>query len=378
MRVVQLVPEMSQGGVERGVVEENRAFVKTGTVDNWVVARTGDLLEQIVQDGGHALRLDVKSKNPLTFFSRARKLRLAYESIKPDLVVVHSRVPGWLHLYANRKLRIPTIAFPHGLNSPGRYSRIMTRGDLIMTPSKAVAEHIMHHYGVCESKIRIIPRAIDRDKFDTSNLDTAFIAAKRLEWGLEGRYTVMGLGRITQLKGYDTLLRAAAIAVKRIPELKVVIVGEAEELRREYFEELLKLRASLGLDETVVFAGRQTKAAECLSMADVVVSSNTRKPEAFGRSMAEALAMGKPVVAVRFGGALDIVEDGVNGVFVDVVKDGPRADALRAEKLAEAILKVRAMHFGDLRTPALEKFSFEKMVSSTLAVYREAVALRTR
>jgi glycosyltransferase involved in cell wall biosynthesis len=111
----------------------------------------------------------------------------------------------------------------------------------------------------------------------------------------------MGLGRITQLKGYDVLIRAMA----KLPErFMLVIVGEAERLRRDVEERLRSLVAELALSERVVFAGNQSKVAECISVADVVVSANTKKPEAFGRSMAEALAMGRPVVARAFGGAV--------------------------------------------------------------------------
>jgi glycosyltransferase involved in cell wall biosynthesis len=122
------------------------------------------------------------------------------------------------------------------------------------------------------------------------------------------------------------------------------------------------------MDEDVVFAGNQRKIAECLSLADVLVSSNTKKPEAFGRSMAEALAMGKPVVAKAFGGAIDIVEDGVNGVLVP-------ADATSGEggvtAFAAALRRVADMSFGDLRTAALEKFSFDRMIERTKSVYLE-------
>ena len=102
-------------------------------------------------------------------------------------------------------------------------------------------------------------------------------------------------------------------------------------------------------------------------MANVVVSSNTRKPEAFGRSMAESIAMGTPVVAKGFGGALDIVEDGVNGVLVPSGVDcGDESDAF-----AEAIVKVSRMRFGDLRSAALKKFSFDLMIERTMAAYSE-------
>ena len=362
MKTLQILPALEQGGVERGVVEMNRALVGRGW-ENVVVSAGGRLVDRVVADGGRHVELDVKSKNPLTFFFRAHALEKVLAAERPDVVCVHSRVPAWLFVRANRRLGIKWISFAHGANSISRYSRIMTAGDLVVAPSRYIADYLKAAYGTDEGKIRVIPRAIDRSKFDVAALDLGFVGAKRAEWGLDGRFTVMCLGRITQLKGHDVLIRAMALLGRG--RFRLVVVGEAEAARKGVESDLRALVASLGLGDEVVFAGNQSKVAECLSLADVVVSANVRKPEAFGRSMAEALAMGKPVVACGFGGALDIVEDGVNGALVDPAsKDFPAA-------FAAAIRRVSEMRFGDLRGPALEKFSFERMVDSSMAAYRE-------
>lgn len=358
MKVLQLVPAMEQGGVERGVVEVNRVLVGAGW-ENVVVSAGGRLTERIVADGGRSVVLDVKSKNPLTFFSRAARLRKLLIAEKPDVVCAHSRVPAWLFVWANRRLGIRWISFAHGANSVSCYSKVMTYGDLTVTPSRFIADYLKESYGLAEEKIRVIPRAIDRDRFDLEKLDREFVAAKRLEWKTDGHFVVMALGRITQLKGFDVLIREMHKLPRRF---KLVIVGEAEALRKDVETDLRCLVDSLGMEDRVVFAGNQQKVAECLSIADVVVSSNTKKPEAFGRSMAEALAMGKPVVAKAFGGAQDVVRDGVDGVLT---KDA---------EFAEAIEKVAGMRFGDLRTDALERFSFAKMSERTLSVYLELAA----
>ena len=360
---------MEQGGVERGVVEVNRALVAAGW-ENVVVSAGGRLADQIVADGGRHIVLDVKSKNPLTYFSRAAKLRRLLEAERPDVVCAHSRVPAWLFLRANRRLGIRWISFAHGANSVSWYSAVMTRGDLTVTPSNFIADHLKRNYGLADGKIRVIPRAIDQEKFDVLNLDRDFMAAKRSEWGIDGKFVVMGVGRITQLKGYDMLIRAvhAINGTDGDRPFKLVIVGEAEALRREVETGLRTLVRDLGMGAEVVFAGNQRKIAECLSLANVVVSSNTRKPEAFGRSMAEALAMGRPVVAKAFGGALDIVEDGVNGALVPA--DVPFGEA-EVKAFAEAIVRVSRTAYGDLRSAALEKFSFDRMVERTKRVYLE-------
>ena len=372
MKTLQLVPAMEQGGVERGVVEVNRAMAAAGW-ENVVVSAGGRLAAQIESDGGRHVVMDVKSKNPFTYLLRARKLRKLLEAERPDVVCAHSRVPAWLFVRANRRLGIPWISFAHGANSVSWYSAVMTRGDLVVTPSNFIAEHLKANYGLDSGKIRVIPRAIDRTKFDVERLDRTFMDAKRMEWGIEGSFVVMGVGRITQLKGYDTLIRAIKEAqkAKRGADgrpFRLVIVGEAEALRKDVETNLRRLVKELAMEDCVVFAGNQSKIAECLALADVVVSSNTRKPEAFGRSMAEALAMGRPVVAKAFGGALDIVEDGVNGVLVP---DGLPPGGAEVAAFAEALVRVSKMTFGDLRSAALEKFSFDLMIARTRRVYEE-------
>ena len=382
MKIMQLVPAMNEGGVERGVVEVNRVLVGVGW-ENVVVSAGGRLDAEIARDGGRAITLDVKSKNPFTFFSRAAKLRRLLESEKPDAVCAHSRVPAWLMKRANRELGIPWISFAHGANSISFYSKVMTAGDLVVTPSKYIADYLVKAYGTDRAKIRVIDRAIERERFDTAKLDENFIAEKRAEWKTAGFKIVMGVGRITQLKGYDVLIRALAhlhythLAAKSTgPDYKLVIVGEAEALRKDVEESLRRLVRDLKVEDFVVFAGNQRKVAECLSIADVVVSANWKKPEAFGRSMAEALAMNRPVVATAFGGALDIVEDGVNGALVAPDPSPKTPLAERAIPFANAIRAVLRREKRDLRTPALEKFSFERMAEKSLAAYREVVAMK--
>ena len=378
MKILQIVPALDQGGVERGVVEMNRVIVSEGW-RNTVVSSGGRLVAQIEADGGRHVALDVKGKNPLTCFRRAAALRRVLVDERPDVTCVHSRVPAWLFRIANKGLGLKWITFAHGANSISPYSRVMTAGDLVVTPSRFLADYLKDAYGTPEEKIRVIPRAIDAAKFDPARVDAEFVGRMKREWGVENCRVVMGLGRITQLKGYDMLIHAIRhlkrtheAAGAKTPGYKLVIVGEAEESRRKYAEELVALAERTGVKGDVVFAGAQSKVAECLSIADVVVSANYRKPEAFGRSMAEALAMNRPVVATAFGGALDIVKDGVNGALVAKMPGEPIEE--RAVAFANAIRFVAHSRFGDLRADVLERFSFERMAKSSLDVYRELAA----
>ena len=116
MRIVQLLPELNEGGVERGVVELNREYVKL-KIESYVISAGGKLENQINLDGGKHIKFDVCSKNIFTVFSRVVKLKKILKEIKPDIIHVRSRVPAWLIYFANKSLQIKVVSTVHGFNS---------------------------------------------------------------------------------------------------------------------------------------------------------------------------------------------------------------------------------------------------------------------
>ena len=295
MKVIHLLPALEQGGVETVVCDLVRALTDC---ESAVISKGGRMVERIEAAGGRHIALDLKSKNPLTYFTRAWKLRRILRAEKPDLVCVHSRVPAWLFVWANRTLGLRWITYAHGANSVSRYSEIMSKGDLVIVPSRFLADYLKANYGTPEAKIRVIPNAVDAERFDLDHLDQAFVAEKRREWGIrEGDRVLMAIGRITPVKGLDNLIRTTP------SDVKLVIVGGADKHHLKYLDLLKTLAGS-----NVIFAGPQEKIPECISIADEIVSANTTKPETFGLSVIEAYAMNKPVRAKRFGGVAEVME----------------------------------------------------------------------
>ena len=347
MKVVHLLPALEQGGVETVVCDLVRMLVGAGW-ETAVVSSGGRLAERIVQSGGRHLALDLKSKNPLTFFPRAKKLRQVLRDEKPDLVCAHSRVPAWLFVWANRTLNLPWITYAHGANSVSRYSAVMTRGDLIVTPSRFLADYLKRNYGTTDEKIRIVPNHVDTTRFDPDSLDQSFVAEKKREWGIrEGDHVQMAIGRITPLKGLDGLISSFAERSKADEHARLVIVGGADKRHLRHLDCLKNLAASIAPNRNpppVVFAGPQEKMPECISIADEIVSANTTKPETFGLAVAEAYSMNKTVAVLRrFGGVAEVM-DAVEGAGCASTR--------------EAVMKL----YGD-----------ETFAASTLAVYREVL-----
>ena len=344
MKVVHLLPALEQGGVETVVCDLVRALSGWESV---VVSKGGRLVARVEEAGGRHVTLDLKSKNPLTYFSRARQLRRILREEQPDLVCAHSRVPAWLFVRANRGLGLRWITYAHGANSVSWYSEVMTRGDLVIVPSRFLADYLKANYGTGESKIRVIPNSVDARRFDPERIDRAFVEEKRREWGIrEGDRVSMAIGRITPVKGLEGLIRdlAARSREDSAAKLKLVIVGGADKHHLKYLETLKALAKDVRRETAdVIFAGPQEKIPECISLADEIVSGNTTKPETFGLSVVEAYAMNKPVRAKRFGG------------------------------VAEVMAAVEGAGKATLREAVLSLYGLDRQAERTRAVYREVL-----
>ena len=358
MHVVQILPELNQGGVERGTVELNREFVKRGH-HSTVISAGGKLVPQIEQDGGQHILLDVCSKNPLTVPRRVSELRLLISDLCPSVMHARSRVPAWLCYFANRQLQIPFVTTVHGFNSVSPYSRIMTRGDAVICVSAELKKYILRHYNVPEEKITVIHRGIDPAEFDPDTSDSTWIDAFRKEHGLTGKKVAVAVGRITELKDYETFIRAVAVCAKSTPDIAGLIVGGVRSDKRAYFERLQGLVGELDAEKHIVFADSQSRMLDIYALSDVLISSS-KKPEAFGRTLTEALAMNTPVIASRHGGALDIVLEGQNGFFFTPGD---------ADGLAERISEAFQFDFSNMREHIELNFSLNRMVEAELSVY---------
>jgi len=357
MKIVQILPELNEGGVERGTVELARELVKRG-FDSVVISRGGKLVKELKNRGSLHIELDVCSKNPLTVFGRVLALKRVLKELKPDILHVRSRVPAWLIYFANKELKIPLVSTVHGFNSVSFYSKIMTKADRVICVSGAIKEYIQKNYNTDEKRISIIARGVDLKRFNPKNLDEDFIRNFKNRYDLDDKFIISSVGRITQLKDLETFIKAIAIIQKQTPNATGLIIGGVREDKRDYFEKLKSLATSLGAE--IVFAGSTDSVAEIYALSDVVVSTS-KKPESFGRSVAEALALNTPVIATNHGGVLDIIQENRNGYFVKI---GDK------KEFAKKIVTARGLKF-DGYNYIKENFSLKQMVDKTVKIYEE-------
>lgn len=360
MKIVQILPELNEGGVERGVVDITAELVKQNE-DAYVISNGGKMVKDLELNGVKHIKFNVCSKNILTSIKRIFGLRKILLELKPDIIHVRSRVPAWLVKFAKKGLNFRVISTVHGVNSVNFYSKIMCDADEIICVSNYVKEHIVKNFNADVSKISIIPRGIDLDVFDPSKIDSLFIQNFKNKFNLkDDDFIVSSVGRITELKDYETFIKAI-LEIKKVKKIKALIVGGVRADKNRYFEKLKSLVSELGLKEDVVFTGAQNKVAEIYYLSSVVVSSS-KKPESFGRSVAEAICMGTPVVATDHGGVKDIVISGENGYFFEI---GNFAD------LSKKIIDAKELKFEGF-SYIYQNFSFRQMFDKTYKTYKKS------
>jgi glycosyltransferase involved in cell wall biosynthesis len=365
--VVQMLPELNAGGVERGTLELGAYLTARGHT-SIVISAGGRLVPALEQDGSRHISWRVGNKSPvvLTYLIPLRKL-LVRQSV--DILHVRSRLPAWLGYVVWRSipktLRPRFITTFHGFYSVNRYSAIMTKGERVIAISRGIATHIKSVYGVPEGRIVVIYRGIDENRFDPATVSADRIQGIRRQWKVNAATSpvIMLPARITEWKGQDVLIKSLS-RLKALPWL-AVCVGDTRE-NPSYTRRLQNLISHEQLENRVRFVGHCEDMPAAYLVADVVVSASSTEPEAFGRVAIEAQAMGKPVIATAHGGSLETVIDGESG---RLVKPCDVEDLTSALNEVIQNLPLREKLGRRSRAWVLENFTVQRMCRETVALY---------
>ncbi|MCA1785476.1 MAG: glycosyltransferase family 4 protein [Desulfobacteraceae bacterium] len=371
LTIVQMLPELITGGVERGTLETGAFFAENGH-RSIVVSKGGPMVEALVKTGTEHITMPVGEKKPRALLCIPR-LRQLFITQNVDILHLRSRVPAWVGLLASRS--IPCTARPrivttfHGFYSVNPYSAVMTKGERVIAVSQLISDHIRDQYGVCGDHVRVIHRGFDATCFDPLLVDKHQVADLKVKWGIDTTKgpVLMLPGRFTELKGHKLFLSA----LEKIKHLSwtAVLVGDERE-KPDYAAQLKKETKQKGLGDRVIFAGHCHNMAAAFMLCDVTISASIH-PESFGRVGVESQAMGVPVVATAHGGSLETIIPGKTGwLFSPADIDG------FARALAEAVSdeKKRKAMGHRARTWVAKHFTTALMCEKTLALYEELMA----
>lgn len=308
LTVMQLLPALDAGGVERGTFEVAEALVRAGH-RSIVVSAGGMLVPPLEATGSKHVTLPIGEKSPRVV-TTIRRLRRLIETEHVDIVHARSRLPAWMGWLAIRKLdpRPRFVTTLHGLNSVSRYSAIMTRGDRVIAVSEAAMQYWLTHYTSLDAgRVTLIYRGIDPQQFRFgARLDAEKEARFRRQEGIPPERRILTLpGRITGTKGHgDFISLLARLAVKG-PDCHGLIIGDFKK-NSGVRERLWRRIDALEVADRVTFTGHREDLRGLLSISDIVYCLSTQ-PESFGRTAAEALAMGRPVIGYDHGGIGEVL-----------------------------------------------------------------------
>ena len=358
---MQILPELNSGGVERGTLEIARALVAQGH-QSIVVSNGGRLVPELEAEGTHHLTLPVHKKS-LASLWQIRPLRQLILKHQPDVIHVRSRVPAWLTHFALKGIAHPPhlVSTVHGFYSVNRYSAIMTRAEKVIAVSDSVVDYIHKNYPQCppEDIVRIY-RGIDPTAFPHGYQPSA-------QWlnqvfsdfpQLEDKIIVCLPGRITRLKGHETLIKLMAQLKQHYPNVHAVVVGGADPKKQAYLSELEQTIQTKNLVDQITFVGHRSDIREWLAFSNVVLSLSNQA-ETFGRTALEALSVGTPVIGWKRGGVAEILDQLYPQGLVEIDNE-------------TQLLNTLTQHIENLPHVApVAMFSLEDMCQNTINVYQQ-------
>ena len=364
MKVLQILPELNSGGVERGTLEIARHLVAQGH-EALVVSNGGRQVAALEKSGARHVAMPVHRKSLATLL-QVRPLRRLLEAERPDIVHIRSRVPGWVAWLALRKMNPATrprlVSTVHGFYSVNAYSAIMTRGERVIAVSECVRDYVLTNFPkVAAERVRVVPRGVELAQYPRGfSPEAAWLDAWRREHPrCAGRAVLLLPGRITRLKGHEDFFQLlAGLKQAGVPALGLV-AGDAHAKKRDYLAELRRRAAELGVEDDVEFLGHRGDLREIMAVSDVVLSLS-QQPESFGRTVVEALALGRRFVGYDHGG----VGEQLRMLFP--------AGAVRMGD-ASGLLATTRRILADAPEPGAipEAYTLAAMCRGTEAVYRE-------
>jgi glycosyltransferase involved in cell wall biosynthesis len=365
MKVLQILPALDSGGVERGTVDFAKHLVTHGH-ESVVISSGGRLVEQLEAEGTRHIQYPVHQKSLKSLF-RVRGLRDLIVELKPDIIHVRSRIPAWMTRLALRKLsaaqRPALVSTFHGLYSVSPYSAIMGYGDQIIAISACVKEYILKNYPkVNPAKITLVHRGVDVSQFNaqhTANPDWQR-QLYREHPQLQEKPLILMPGRLSRWKGQPEFIDTIAELQRRGTNCHGLILGSPTPGKDHYLQELKEQVAQLGLQEQITFLAHSDQIANIYALSSVVCNLS-QHAEPFGRTVIEALAMGVPVVSYDYGGPAESLRTCYPQGLVPINDISALCNAIES-----------ALHEKqDIQFPL--QFTLQHQAEATLRVYEKAI-----
>ena len=309
--ILIVVPTLDAGAADVGALGLVRILAAAGH-RAIVASQPGRLVADVTAAGGEFVALDLASNNPLRMLRNTAALSRIARERNCDAIHALGRSAAWSAYFAARLRGIPFMtSWYKGFRDQNIfkhvYNGVMARGDRVVAVSEQIAQLINDRYGMPWERITVVPSSVDLERFDPAEVAPERVDAMRHAWGIQrDTRVILIVGRIVRRKGHHVAVKAA----KRLKEMGFkdflcVFVGE-DRGRTHYTGELWDLVLATGTMDVVRMAAPVFDMPAAYSAASVVVSAAVQ-PEGLQRTILEAQAMARPVIASDLGAGPDVV-----------------------------------------------------------------------
>jgi glycosyltransferase involved in cell wall biosynthesis len=369
LTVLQVLPALDGGGVERGTLEVAAALVQRGH-RSLVISAGGRHVDRLEAAGSRHIAWPIGAKTPLALRWVRRLRRLLLEE-RVSILHARSRLPAWVAWLAWRGLsperRPRFLTTVHGLYSVNSYSAVMTRGERIIAVSDTARDYVLANYPrVKPEQIAVIHRGVDTAEYSTGyHPDTTWLA----DWyrnhpETRGKYVITLPGRLTRRKGVLDFIDVVQGLKQRVIPAHGLIVGDTLAGRKAGFMNECRRRiAAAGLTETITLTGYREDLRDILAISGAMVCL-ARHPEAFGRTVVEALSLGRPVAGYAHGG----VGEQLQAMFP--------AGRVPVGDVSAISARLADWYAAAPHPAANHRYTLEKMLVLTLDLYEEMAGNR--
>lgn len=363
--VVQALAALSVGGSEF-VATELTEYLRSKGCDVTVLAAAGPLSQRVEASGAHCLAWPINKKRlgTLRYIGRIRQW---IKNQQPDLIHVHSRLPALLIWRALRGLpaeqRPLLVTSMHGHYSVSAYSSHMARGDAVIAVSEAIRDYTLLNYPLPAERVEMIHGGASTHEFPHGHqVSGDWLDAVHDEFPeLAGKRWLCLPGRLSRYKGHEDFINLIAGLSNDYPNLHGVVVGAGRKGSR-YRDQLEGLAMREGVEQRITFTGVRHDIREWMAASELVLNLCDDPPEAFGRTILEALYLGRPVVAWNHGGVAEIL----SGMYPFGAVPAGNTAALRAQT-ATFLHKAPPV-------PAADAFPLEASMRKTYQLYLRLIA----
>lgn len=376
--VMQLLPSLESGGVERGTIDIAKTLKKNGF--NPIVLSGGGILVYDLKESGinHIAIKSLKYKNPISIFLNIKKIKKILIENQVDVLHVRSRSVMWSAFFACKNTKVKLVSTVHGAYSNNFlgirnfyfkkiYNSIMLKSDCVIAVSNYIKNYIINNFKCDQdliNKIAVIQRGVDLNYFDCERVSKNRLIALSQKWNLpEDKKIILMPARFTSWKGHEFLIDALTL-VKN--DFFCVMVGSdhGHKKYRKKIENII-IEKNLAGKIRVVDNCRDMPAAYAIS--HFVVAPSVR-PEAFGRIAIEAQASSKIIIATKIGGSLETIIDLQTGFLVEL------GDFQNFAQVIDRVLEMDKKFVDKMgeygRLNVYNNFSNQNMCNATLNIYK--------